>query len=122
MVVRDTLAGALSEYIFAMDTCAGEFEKISSDCETLADEAGKFKENHKIAFYKLMKQHAKKILESVSTFQMIAVSAEADLECLPAPPQPNYVQEWLAKKRDGQPTFLDRIKSCVVPSVKALGQ
>lgn len=111
-VVEETLAGALNDYVFAMDTCAGEFEKLSSECETLADQTGKFKENKKEAFYLLMRSRADKILESVSTFQMISVAAEADLECLPKAPGPNYVQEWLAKKRDGQPTFQERIMAC----------
>lgn len=114
MVVKDTLAVAIAKYCFAMDRCAGEFEKIASECETFASQGEKFKESQKRAFYLLMQKRATAILESVREFQMVAVSAETDLECLPAAADPNYVQQWLATQQVAgadQPTFLERMRA-----------
>merc|ERR1712137_354678 len=83
-VVKETLAPALNEYCFAMDRCAGEFEKLASECASFADKGKRFAETEKRAFFKLMQGRATAIFDSVKAFQMVAISAEIDLECLPA--------------------------------------
>jgi len=108
-VVKETLAPALNEYCFAMDRCAGEFEKLASECASFADKGKRFAETEKRAFFKLMQGRATAIFDSVKAFQMVAISAEIDLECLPAAPEPNYVQQWLAQARASQPSFAQRI-------------
>jgi len=118
VVIRDTLATALTEYCFAMDRCAGEFEKLASDCESFAGQAEKLSDSKKQAFYKLMNKRADNILDAVATFQMVCVSAETDLECLPSCPEPNYVRQWLASKRaDSGPSFMESMLS-IMPEVR----
>ena len=110
MVIRDSLAGALSEYCIAMDRCAGEFDALASECLTFAGQAGKWTDTKKKAFYKLMNTRADVILHAVCTFRMVCVSAETDLQCLPRCPEPNCVRQWLASKRANEgPSFLKRM-------------
>jgi hypothetical protein len=110
IVIRDSLAGALSEYCIAMDRCAGEFDALASECETFVGQAGNLADTKKKAFYKLMNKRADVILHAVSTFRMVCVSAETDLQCLPRCPEPNYVRQWLASKRANEgPSFLQRM-------------
>jgi hypothetical protein len=118
VVIKETLARALTEYCFAMDRCAGEFEKLASDCESFAGQAEKLSDRKKQTFYKLMNKRADNILDAVSTFQMVRVSAETDLECLPSCPEPNYVRQWLASKKAASgPSFMDRMLS-IMPEVR----
>jgi len=117
-VVKECLHGALKEYCFAMEQCAGEFQKIASDCESFAGQAEKFGDTQKRQFHKLMQKRADNILGAVQTFQVVCVAAETDLECLPATPEPNYVRQWLDSKKQGKgPTFLTRLKE-LIPEVK----
>jgi len=116
--IRDALAGALDWYCKAMDRCAGEFQMLASECDSFAGKAEQLADTNKKAFYVMMNKRADVILDAVSTFLMVSVSAETDLMCLPSCPEPNYVRQWLASKRanDG-PSFMERMLR-VLPDVR----
>lgn len=122
VVLQETLQPALSAYCHAMDTCAKEFQQLVSECETLANNTERFNENKKPAFYKKMRARATVILESIKVFNQVIVAAETDLECLPIAPGPNYVQEWLAAKRQDHPSFLERMQSLSFPGLRGLAE
>lgn len=112
IVVKDVLQRALTEYCSAMDRCAGEFENIASECETFASQTDNLGNTGKQAFHMLMQTRATHILDAVKVFQQVCVSAETDLQAIPESPEPNYVQQWLESKRQGDgPTFMERIRA-----------
>jgi|ERR1719195_38890 len=123
IVVKDVLQRALAEYCSAMDRCAGEFQNIASDCETFAGQTENLGKAKKQAFHMLMQARAQHILDAVKVFQQVCVSAETDLQLTPESPEPNYVQQWLNSKRQGNgPTFMERIRALIPDATESMPQ
>ena len=100
-----------------MDRCAGGLENLASECESFAGQTGKLADTKKKAFYKLMNKRADVIIDAVSTFWMVSVSAETDLEYLPRCLELNYVRQWFTSKRaNDRPSFRERMLS-LLPEV-----
>lgn len=121
-IVKDTLAPAIERYCAAMDRCAGEFDKLTSDIIAFEVSGKKLETSKAQAFHKVMKKRADCIYEAVEDFLSYTASAETDLMSLPAAPTPNYVQQWLAEhgKTQGGKTFAERVRSLGGRALKVL--
>lgn len=111
-VIQDCLAGAIDEYVNAMEIFASTFQLLAGEIAGFLKNLDKFKDTEKAAFYKMCNKKAKTVANASDKYLSTAIEAESDLAALPEVDDENYVQKWLETHRaeEGR-SFKDRLKA-----------
>lgn len=118
--VKNHLVPALANFVQAMTEISGFFNVLTHDVKDFADTGEKALEERKKTHWRILKAKGKRIQDSCSTFLFVAPDFISDLDCIPHGNQPNFVQEWLAKKNLQKEWSAPEFKKLAKPMLKAV--